>query len=245
MSMNGDAGERIAALIGALEKAAGEVELMEGMEPLSQLVYSFCRYGVTEPEADAAYDGLLDGMVDLNELRVSDTAEIAAVLGKGYGDASDRAARLKDALNGVYASEHGMTLERLTKIGKREAKAYLEGLDGVLPYVSASVMVLSLGAHAVAVDDRLLGRLIEDGVLDEGTDVPGAQSVLERNIKADDSLRAHTLLTQFAEGVLSVSLGGLIPKKRKKVAKKVTEKKVTKKKVAKKKTSKKTTKSKG
>jgi len=143
----------------------------------------------------------------------------------------------------------------------RAVREYLDTLPGCPPYVAARVALLSFGAHAMPVDDRLLTLLTKAGVFEQGTTPAEAEGWLTRQVKAGDSEEAYLALQEWADGQ-RVTIGATGAKKapvkkapakktttkkapaKKTTAKKAPAKKTTKKKTTKKKTTKKTTKKK-
>jgi len=168
-------------------------------DPINQLVWSFLLWNSMTSKAEPAMRRLRASFVDLNELRVSLPHEIAAALGERYPLCQERALRLRLTLNDIFYHENAVSLTRLHELQKREAREYLESLEGIPPYVVARVLLLSLGGHAIPVDDRLTDALIDEGVLEPGTSVEHAASVLARHIKAADAREAHLLLQQWSE----------------------------------------------
>lgn len=167
--------------------------------PLEEMIYSFLLFDAPTNKADAAYRRLMHHVVDVNELRVSRPEEVAGVLGKLYPLAEERAQRLRASLHEIFQREFSVSLERCSGMSKREARTYLESLDGMHPFVSARVLLMSLGGHAAPVDQRLLDRLIAVGVVEAGYDCERAGGVLERHIKAEESRQAHMLLLAWCD----------------------------------------------
>lgn len=167
--------------------------------PLEELVYSFLLFDAPSNKADAAYRRLMHHVVDVNELRVCRPDEVSSVLGKLYPLAEERAQRLQATLHEVFLREFAVSLDRCAGLNKREARAYLDTLDGMHPFVSARVMLLSLGGHAVPVDQRLLDRLIAGGIVEADYDCQRVGGVLERHVKADEARQAHLLLLAWCD----------------------------------------------
>ena len=67
----------------------------------------------------------------------------------------DRFRRLRAVLRNVYLREHAVTLERLADAGKRDAKKYIDSLDGMVPYVAARVLLLCFDVHGVPVSTQV------------------------------------------------------------------------------------------
>jgi endonuclease III len=229
--------KQLKSLLATVRKQVDLPEPFE-MEPLSQLIFASLCADATTDQADAAYSALIEAMVDLNELRVTDPVDLVAIIGRGYPLAEFRIHHLSRVLHAVYQREHGMDMSSVKSMAKREARAYLEELDGITPFVAASVMLLSLGGHAIPVDRQLHARLEKDGVVEDGSELADVQSFLEHHVRADDGPEAYHLLRAYVEQ--GIPFGNRKKTTRKKTAKKVEKK--TAKKVVKKTTRKKTAK---
>lgn len=171
-----------------------------GADPITfQLVYSMLLWEASSAKATPALRRLNQSVVDYNELRVCLPYELAEVLGPRYPRVDERTERLHAVLNDVYAREHAVSLAHLAEMSKRDAKVYLETLEGATHYVTSRVLALSLGAHAVPVDSQLLARLIAEGVLNESYDVVSAGNWLERQLHAGEAAAIHAALQAWVE----------------------------------------------
>ena len=79
------------------------------------------------------------------DLRVALVKEQVAMIGVRYPLAWDRCALMRRTLMDLYKREHKVSLERLRNVSKRDAKAYVEGLAGITPFVAARTLLLGLG----------------------------------------------------------------------------------------------------
>lgn len=189
------------ALNAVLRKIKGQYEVIELPErsPLEEFIYSFLLWEASAQRADPAFKRLMNHVVDLNELRVCRPSEITAVLGKTYPLVDERAQRLKAALHEIYLREFAVSLDKCVSMNKRDARKYLETLEGMPPYVAARVVLTRLDGHAIPVDDSLLSRLVEAEALEPGLDPARAEGILERHIKAEDALKTHLLLQAWSD----------------------------------------------
>lgn len=189
------------ALGSLLRRLKGEYEAPEPVERnlLEEFLYSFLLWESSHAKAELALKRLLHSMVDVNELRVARPPELIGLMGKQYPRVEERAQRMRAALNELYVREYAVSLESLRPMGKREARQYLESLEGVPPFVAARVVLLRLDGHAVPIDDRTLAKLVHVHVIEPNYDVTHAESTLERHIKSGEALRAHDLLQAWSE----------------------------------------------
>lgn len=175
---------------------------------LHQLVYSFMLWETTANQALTAHKRLLASVVDYNELRICLPDDIVDMLGDRFALVRERAVRMRAALNDIYEREHALSLEHLQQAGKREARSYLESLEGCPRFVSARVTLLELGGHAAPVDDRLHTLMIKQGLLAEDSTLDDAVNFLERKLRAADGVAPFLLLESWRESA------GASPRKR-------------------------------
>ena len=173
-------------------------------DPVDQLVIGLLGDQSTMKNAVKAAKALLDAMVDYNEVRVSTRAEIAAVIRAFVPEAGKRGEAVRSALNAVFRKQHGMHLRSLEKMGLREARQYLESLDGMDAHAAASVILWSLGGHAIPVSKPLYEMLVAKELVEPTATVHEVQAFLERNISAADA-REFCLLAEMQLDSGSVS----------------------------------------
>jgi len=170
------------------------------------LVHSFLVWEATLAQADAAMTRIRAATVSFNDFRVSLVKEVVDLIGPRYPLAQERAIRVRATINDLFRREHAVSLERIAKLSKRDGRIYLEGLQGMVPFVSARVSLLGLDAHAIPVDEQTLAALGHHGVLHAETTIVEATSWLQRHIPAEKALAAHLSLQKATEA-LSVKLG--------------------------------------
>ena len=168
-------------------------------EPINELVYAFLLWDANTTKANAAMRRVNDAFVDMNEMRVSRPVEVMTALGKTYPRLEERTLRLRETLRDLYKREHAVSLERLADMPKREARLYLETLEGITPFIAARVSLVAFGAHAIPIEERLMGKLVTAGVFAEDTPIDKAAGLLERYIPAGDGIEAHLLLQALSE----------------------------------------------
>jgi endonuclease III len=190
---------RLAALLKKLKAAHPPATPGPAPDPLAQLVVAFLQCDATRRVAHAAHQRINAALVDCNDLRVSHPNEVIQLLGERYPKAVERAGRLLDALQEIFVRERCMSLATLTPMGKKEARAYLDSLPGMTPYVSALIMVTCFEGHAIPVDDTLAHLLIEADIVAPDTPRDQIESFLEHHVKAGEALEAHMLLQAWAD----------------------------------------------
>ncbi len=174
--------KRVKRVYAQIKKLSKPPKICGASDPLDQLVLSVLSQETTLGNASKAFNKLLHVMVDLNELRVSSPREIADVIAPYIPNSRTCASRLVKLLNEVFNRENALNLETLRSMGKREAKHRLEELAGIEPYHVASVVLWSLGGHAIPVNAKLLAALRKDELVEPNASVAEVQSFLERHI---------------------------------------------------------------
>jgi hypothetical protein len=171
-----------------------------GMQALMhEFLRSFLIWEASVTKAEKALARVLESIVDLNELRICLPHEIIEIIGPKYPECSVRAARLRSSLNDLFVREHEVSLDRLVGMPKRDARSYLESLDGVPPFVAARVALLGLGAHAMPIDARLAGALVREGVFSADMDIETGASWLERRIRAAEARETYLQMEAWYE----------------------------------------------
>ena len=176
-----------------------EIELQSEIDPIGQLVLGLLEWESTHANAKNVFDRLLERMVDYNDLRVSHPQEIKAIIGQRYPRADDRIDRLLKVVQEIYIRQHAVLLDDLVRKSKKEARAYLDSLPGMPPYVSAQVTLLCFSGHAMPVDEVLVELLRREKVVDQEATLEQVQSFLERRVRASDAVDTHALLRTWAD----------------------------------------------
>jgi hypothetical protein len=171
----------------------------DGSDPVEVLVYSFLLWEATVKQADDAMAKIRESIVDFNDLRVFLPNEIVTLIGARYPLALERSQRMKTSLHSIYLGQHAVSLDHLASAGKREAKALIEALEGIPPYVSARVLQRCFDVHVIPVDDRLVDLLIEAKVLSEIVDSGELSSWMSRQVKSADGHAFEATVRYFVD----------------------------------------------
>ena len=173
-------------------------DIPEPDDPVRRLAIAILGEDSGEEEATAALDRLLAGMVDWNEIRVSTPDQVNRAMGEKLPDGLEKAKRLSRALHGIYMHEHKISLERLRNLGRREARDYLEALEGANDHSAAAVMLWSFGGHAIPVNDAFHRALRDAGLVHEAATRVEVQAFLERNIPAAQAKEFCLVMRHFS-----------------------------------------------
>mgnify|MGYP002637928924 CR=1 FL=1 len=75
----------------------------------------------------------------------------------------------------------------------------MQTLPGIVPYVSAQVMLLNYGFHAIPIDDCMAEMLRAEGAVDEESTTEEVAHFIERQIKAGEGNEAHAAMRFWAD----------------------------------------------
>ncbi|MDA0294901.1 MAG: hypothetical protein O3A31_02905 [Planctomycetota bacterium] len=163
-------------------------------DPILVLIHAWLLWEASSEQAETAMASLMASRVDVNEMRVSLPHELAPAVGKGYPRLEERLTGLKKSLHSIYLRRHEISLNYVREKGKRDAKAEIESLDGINPFVSARVLRLSFGVHAMPADEQLSLLLHELGVIDEAVEHEILATWLASVVKVGDGHSAIAAL---------------------------------------------------
>ena len=178
---------KVKRLLNRLRREHGKPPVVEPTDPLEQILTAILARNATDAGARKAYALLREATVDLNDLRVTRAADICEIIGTKSPDAVARAYAIRDALKEVFDRENSLSLDFLRDRGRREARQYLESMKGVDAFAAASVMLFSLGGHAIPLDDAMLEVLRAEEVVHPAADLAAVRAFLERHISAADA----------------------------------------------------------
>ena len=115
--------------------------------------------------------------------------------------------RLRAVLRSIYLREHAVSMDKHKSAGKREVKKYVESLEGIVPFVSSRLLLLSFESHGVPVDEQLRSALAKHEICEPQMELVDLGTWLGSQIKAEDAVGAHFALQEWAEKYGSGSSG--------------------------------------
>ncbi|MHC4062873.1 MAG: hypothetical protein ACYSUI_00010 [Planctomycetota bacterium] len=210
---------RVKRVYRKLRSAAKEPLPEEGADPpdpLDQYVLAMLGWETTPAQAARALAELTQHMVDLNEVRVATVREISTAIRNTVPNSMECARNISRSLNDIFRRENRVSLDSLRDKGRREARHYLESLQGAIPYATASVLLWSMGAHAMPVSRRLIDALRAEDLIDADAQPSEVQAFLERNIAASDAMHFCMTMERFADQHAAQSAPSENGKKKKK-----------------------------
>lgn len=167
-------------------------------DPIHCLAAGVLGAGMSPDQVRRAIDRLTAEAVDWNEIRVSNADDLARIAGMKSQVAVFQ--RLIDALQHLYDKENTLGMDRLDNMGRREARQYLESLNGMDEYAVATVMLWSLGGHAIPVNDAMLQTLCDEDLVNPDATRAEVQAFLERHISAAEGRLFVTVMNSHKPG---------------------------------------------
>lgn len=201
----------IAKLQKALKSAYKPVPANTGRSVLEQVLFACCLENAHYAAAEKAFETLMKGYFDLNEVRVTTVAELAESL-TGLPDPARAALSLRRVLQGVFESTYAFSLDHAKKHSLAHGIKTLENLHGIPPFVVASIASTTLGGHVIPLDRGALTGLYLCGIISQEEYDAGVVPGLDRLIPKRGGLEFSSLLHQFGADCIT-SLHGATVKK--------------------------------
>lgn len=227
--------EKIKKLVRSLKRQADESIPDVYEEPLEALVFGLFSEHATEAQSRKIYKKVQQHFVDLNDLRVSRSEEIADLTDNPSETGKATAAILTRLLNKVFDEYDSMSLKALKDGGKRQGRKQLEELGDVPRFALDYVFVTALGGHAIPMTGPMREFLLQGELIHPEATEDEIHGFLDRQISAKDGWVFYQMLRSVSEGNRKMDL----PKGSS--SKKTVKKKAKTKKTAKKKTKTKST----
>jgi len=197
-------GGRLKKAYARLRAAVAEPDIPDSEDMIRRLAIAVLGEECGDHDASKAVDRIVERYVDWNEVRVSTPQELHEVVGDLVPDGPQRCKQLIQVLQAVYEKEHRVSLDRLTSIGRREAKQFLESLPGCDEYVTASLLLWCLEGHAIPIHRQLHNVLREAELVHPAATRAEVQAFLERHVAAAQA--KHFCVIMNTHGVRRRSL---------------------------------------
>ncbi len=159
---------------------------------VARMVESFLVWEASISKAQRSLEVVASELVDLNEFRVCLPTEMIGIIGVRYPRARERCERIRTGLNTIFEQENCLELCNLSELSKRDIRAYFDALPGMVPYVSARVVLLEFGGHAFPVDSRVQSHLRSIGC--DSTSEQALAGKVERIFRAGELSPLHHAL---------------------------------------------------
>ncbi len=188
---------RVARAYAKFRSTVEKPDIPEPDDPIRRLAIAVLGVECGDEQAARAVDRAFDVMVDWNEIRVSSAFELNQATGNAIPSGVKRCQQLIRALQAIYDRENRLSLDRLKGMARREARHFLEQLDGVDDHAVAAIVLWSLGGHAIPVNDTLLAALQKAELVHPNATRAEVQAFLERHISATDAKEFGLIMSSF------------------------------------------------
>jgi len=178
-------------LMTAMKKRYKSVPPKHSHSLLESLIYASILEDALEEDAAAAYDRLLKGFHDLNEIRVSTISEIEAVLNP-LPNAGWPALRIREILQHTFEKYYRFDLEELKRKPVEQVEKHISKFKHTTPFMKLFLVQNSLGSHVIPLDDKSRDLLAFLGVIEPQATIDAAAEDLKHIVrKADAHLFCH------------------------------------------------------
>lgn len=168
-------------------------------EPLEAIIYAVISENMSEKATHSALKRIYGNFVDLNDLRVSLSAEIMEILGEDTPVTRNAASLLAGVLGGVFNQYNTISLEDLKKMGKRPARQALEQIQDTSRFMVDYCMLTSLQAHTIPLTRKMMEYLRSNGIVHPAADEQEIEGFLVRQISAKNGYEFYALLRRESE----------------------------------------------
>jgi hypothetical protein len=146
-----DRQELLSKVLGVLKKRYKNSAPKHNKPVLETLIFAVLLEDVPHAKAEQAFDSLLKGFFDLNEIRVSSVAEIEDSLGD-VPDAGWKALRIREILQYCFEKFFAFDMEPIRRKTLDVAEKSLDKIKYLTPFAREFTLLHGLGAHAIPLD---------------------------------------------------------------------------------------------
>ncbi len=180
-------------------KAADETATLGNQNIVQALVCGIVGEKFSQSATEAVIKKFAGYFVDLNDMRVARTEEIVELLGVNAVESLGIPATIQNCLAAIFNQYHKVSLDVLKKLGKRQARAALEKIEGLSCFVVDYCMLVSLGGHTIPLTDKMITYLKTNGLVAPEADTAGIAGFLTKQISAKNGYEFYCLLRQESE----------------------------------------------
>ena len=195
--------KKIQKLYKDLKKKHGKVVPFRYEDPVKSLIFAIVSQDVNESSAEEVMQRFDDYFVDMNDLRVALVEEIVEALGDDYRNPHYTAGLLVKLLRSVFEKYNRLTLEPLSKLGKRAAKQAMEDFDGINSYIVDYCMLTAFDGHAVPMTGAMLSYLKDNELVYPDADRADIEGFLTRLIPASNAYEFYSLLRKESDSYIT------------------------------------------
>lgn len=180
-------------LVTALKKRYKRTLAKTDRPVLDLILYAICLENVSEAEADAALERLMNGFHDYNEMRVSSLTELEPAF-RGADQPEYRALRVRTVLQDIFENIYSFDFEGLRKKTLDAASKQLGKLRFLSDFIHNYTLQAGLGAHLIPIDERMRNAAVWLGLVSPGASEAEAAEELKSVLRKNDApLFCHLL----------------------------------------------------
>jgi|GEM_PF-3336844 len=162
------------------------------------LLLAIIARGAPVAAARRALDRMKASVVSWNELRVTQPAEVAAMLG-GIRDAQSKATAIHEALTNIFEGTHDLELKFLEGATAEEARDFLRGL-GALTDDIVDMMILAGRGHFTTTPNTGVVRVVRRlGLCGRAGSAAKCEKALEALLGGEKAYQLMFLMKELAE----------------------------------------------
>ena len=204
---------KLAKLIKIVKKHYKPVAPSAERSSLEHLLFACCLQDSTFEDADDTLARLQESYFDWNEIRVTTTVELAAVM-KNLTHPDEAASRLKKTLHSMFETHYQFDLDYLKKENLGKAVQIVEQYRGITPFVVSYFSQNALGGHSIPLDRSMFELMFTVGIIDadEAADqsVPGLERAVSKNKGSEFFSSVHQLAVAFHKSPFNSDIRDII-----------------------------------
>jgi endonuclease-3 len=175
----------------------------KGQKPVMEsLLFAALLEDVPRADAEPAYEALIAGFHEFNEIRVSMVSEIEEVLAPHVSHAGMRGLRVREVLQFAFEKNYDFHLDEIKRLTLDAGLKELDKIPHATAFMKAYAVQNCMGAHVIPLDERTLRMLDVLKVCDR----PGAADEMKSCVrKSDGLLVAHLLHEAASDSALNLT----------------------------------------
>ena len=177
----------VTRLMKLLKKEFGGLPRRDALPVLETMIFAICLEDSTYEAAEEAYERLKNEFFDWNEVRVSTVTELEPIF-EGLSEPHWRAQRIRHLLYYVFDHQYSWDFDGLKRKKLDLTAKQLSKIKYLTPFACHYLMMVSLGTHALAIDNRMVKAAVWTGILPNGCDEESGPELLKGFIKKADCL---------------------------------------------------------
>jgi len=183
-----------------LEQEYGVLEWHPTQDPVDTLVQTILSQNTSDLNSGRAFRSLKKAFGSWEAVASAPVEQVARAIESG-GLHRIKAARIQEILRDIERRQGRVSLDFLRPLSMPEAHDFLMGLPGVGHKTAACVLLFSLGKPALPVDTHVFRVARRLGLLEPGTGIEQAHSVLRERIAPAKVYQFHLHMIEHGRRV--------------------------------------------